>query len=230
MGLIQAVIFDFDGVLFDSERFHYETLCQILKAELGVDLSWEVFIEKYFGKDDPKIFASLLTERGQDASAERIKVLIQAKVKRYKTTLHECNALPAISGVAKFMAYLQEQSIPMALFSNGNREEVEFALLRLDGGVIKPYLQFITTIDDVQHGKPAPDGYVLSAKQLGVEPQHCLVIEDSLSGIQAGKTAGMTVVGLTTTHAPSILNAHADFVAESYQEIESWVHGKLISS
>jgi len=225
--LIKAVIFDFDGVLFDSERFHFETLQQVLQAELGVTLSLSDFLGKYFGKDDPSIFRELLESQGKSADSKAVKALIQVKVWAYHQILHDRQGLPAIVGVAEFLAYLKAQGLPVAVFSNGNREEVLFALERLDGGIIKPYFQFVTTIDDINQGKPNPEGYLRSAELLGVDPAHCLVIEDSIGGIRAGKAADMKVVGLTTTHESSVLNAHADFVAESYQEVESWVHEKL---
>jgi beta-phosphoglucomutase-like phosphatase (HAD superfamily) len=97
-------------------------------------------------------------------------------------------------------------------------------LKKLEGGSLTHYFQKITTRDELSHGKPFPEGYLKTAAALGAKPHHCLVIEDSQTGIRAAKAAEMFVIGITTSHEPPILKAAgADLVMHTYPEIEAWL-------
>lgn len=108
--------------------------------------------------------------------------------------------------------------------SNGSRAEVHSVLDRLDGGKIKPFFHKVTTREDVAQGKPSPEGYLNTAAYLGVDPKHCLVIEDTQHGLQAAKSAGMHAIGIATTHDASFLTL-ADFAGSGYPEIQRWLSG-----
>lgn len=213
--MIQAIIFDFDGVLFDSVSLHYEATQAVLK-EVGIDLSKEIFHEKYLGLPDLVVFEDLLPPI--HSSPEHIRQLIRRKVDIYLSRTHHSPSLPAIPGAGDFLKKVSLQTQNLAVFSNGNRLEVTGALAKLDQGTLLPYFKYVTTIEDVRKGKPDPEGYLLSAKKLGVSPQDCLVIEDSFDGIRAAKAAGMKVIGLATSHPAEALKSHAHFVARDYEE------------
>ena len=87
---------------------------------------------------------------------------------------------------------------------------------------LKKYFKTIVTIDDVRESKPSPEGYLLAAHRLSVPPHECLVIEDTQKGANAAKSAGMSVIAITTSHEKSYFR-EVDFIAENYQEIAQWI-------
>ncbi len=225
--MIQAILFDFDGVLFDSSRLHFEAT-QTALAERGIELSPATYREKYFGVHDVAMLQLILPP--EQADPQTIRSLIQRKIQLYMDQVQHQTSLPAMEGLGDFLKAISVQIPALAVFSNGNRIEVGHTLAKLDGGTILPYFKYVTTIDDVTHGKPHPEGYLLSAQKLGIAPEHCLVIEDSLQGIRAGKAAGMRVIGLATTHDEETLKPHADYTAANYQAVLKCIHSICGSS
>lgn len=219
--MIKGIIFDFDGVLFDSAQLHYEASRAIL-AELGLLLPWDIYQEKYFGLSDPTLFLEVLQDNGLPSGPQDVERLLIKKVAYYTQKTHANETLPALRGVGDFLAKASACIEHFAIFSNGSREEVSAVLSKLDGGTLRPYFKHVTTIDDVRQGKPAPEGYLKSAEKLGLAPDECLVIEDSLTGIKAAKAAGMRVVGLASTHPKSTLAPFVDYAANNYAEIAAW--------
>ena len=213
--MIKAIIFDFDGVLFESSQLHFETIQTVL-TEIDIELSLSTYKEQYFGLTELALLQHILPKTHADP--QTIRALIQRKIALYLDKTHHENSLPAVEGVGDFLKAVSPHISNLAIFSNGSQIEVGRTLAKLDGGSILPYFKFVTTIDDVTHGKPHPEGYLLSAQKLGIAPEHCLVIEDSLQGIRAAKAANMQVIGLATTHSPDILKPHVDFVAADYRE------------
>ena len=218
--MIKAIIFDFDGVLFESSHLHFETIQAVL-AEIGIPLSFTTYREKYFGVTELALLQEILPQTHTDP--QTIRALIQRKIALYLDKTHHQESLPAVEGLGDFLKAISMHISKRAIFSNGSRIEVGRTLAKLDGGTILPYFQFVTTLDDVTHGKPNPEGYLLSAQKLGVAPEHCLVIEDSLQGIRAAKAANMRVIGLGTTHHPDVLRPHVDFAAANYREALDFV-------
>ncbi len=220
--MIQAILFDFDGVLFDSSRLHFEAT-QTALAERGIALSAETYHEKYFGVHDVAMLNMILPP--EQATPEIIRALIQRKIALYLDKVHHQHTLPAIPGVRDFLQAVSTATPHLAVFSNGNHIEVGHTLAKLEGGAILPYFKHVTTIDDVKEGKPNPEGYLLSAQKLGVAPEHCIVIEDSIQGIRAGKAANMRVIGLATTHTQEALRPHVDYAAADYVDALKFITG-----
>ena len=115
--MIKAILFDFDGVLFDSRRLHFEALNEVLKREFNLELSWSEYIVKYFGIEDPKVCSLFLREQGQEVSQETIKNLVAQKIRAYKYAVAEHTHLPAIPGVLAFLEYLARHNLPVASLS-----------------------------------------------------------------------------------------------------------------
>ena len=223
--MIQGIIFDFDGVLFDSSYLHFEVMKNLL-AEHEVDLSYEAYKTKYFGVNDLVLFQKLLPPKYSDPQI--IRELLRRKINLYLEKTRHDLSFPGIPGVKNFLENIASSISARAIFSNGSDLEVNQALNKLERGALKPYFQFVTTIDDVTYGKPNPEGYLLSAKKLKLDPASCLVIEDSLEGIRAAKSAGMTVIGLATTYSPEILKPHVDFAAKDYEAAWDFVSKELL--
>lgn len=222
---IKGIIFDFDGVLFDSSFLHFEAM-QILLAEHGVDLSYEIYKAKYFGLNDLVLLQKLLPP-SYLLNPQLVRELLQRKIKLYLEKTRNNLSFPAVPGALNFLEKISNHISARAVFSNGSEREVNDALNKLEQGAIRPYFQFVTTIQDVTHGKPDPEGYLLSAKKLNIDPKFCLVIEDSLEGIRAAKSAGMQVIGLATTYSIEILKPHVDFAAKDYWAAWDFLIGKI---
>ncbi|PWY57060.1 HAD family phosphatase [Legionella qingyii] len=197
--MYDAIIFDFDGVILDSEPIHYEACCYVLKS-LGISIDYSEYMEKYLGLADKDMFPKLLHNEGIKISDVETKRLIQQKAEVYIKIINTRNTLPLIVDFEQFIFKIASKINKIAICSGSNRDEISAVLSRVREGKLHEYFDAIVTIEDVQSGKPSPEGYLLAAKRLNVIPSRCLVIEDTLHGIKAAKAAGMQVIGLTTTY------------------------------
>lgn len=220
--MIKAIVFDFDGVLFDSEPIHFKAGNEVLEEFSGFSIPHDLYMEKYLGLTDPEVFQKFLLSKGYMANPDEIRNLIRNKIKRFKHLLQDYDTLSAIPGAPEFIEQAFKQIDKFAICSNANRPDLELVLAKLEYGSLQKYFQHIVTFDDVTAGKPEPEGYLKAARLLEIDPSHCLVIEDSKGGVRAGKRAGMTVFGLTTSHEPEDLQ-EADYIAKDYNEIRAWL-------
>lgn len=194
-----AIIFDFDGVILDSEPIHCQASQNIFKT-LDIHFTYQEYLQKYIGLSDAQAFHEILRASNRTISADAISQLINQKSEEYLSLIHRANTLPLITGVEKFLQKIIAHNNKIAIYSACRKVELHAVLRKLAHS--KPFTQFhpIITAEDVRFSKPAPEGYILAASKLQTEPQHCLVIEDSPCGIRAAKEAGMHVFALTTTH------------------------------
>jgi beta-phosphoglucomutase family hydrolase len=197
-----AVLWDLDGVLVDSTRFHYEAYRRLL-AESGRDISFDEF-RNLIGLRNEAILQRLLgelppqeVERLGERKEEFFRELIAGKVE----------ALPGAAGLAR---RLSESGVLMAIVSSTPRVNVELILGSLGlGGAFA----VVVGAEDASRGKPHPEGFLTAAERLGVAPVHCVVLEDAPEGIQGAKAAGMRCIGVATTRPPARLR-EADLVVE----------------
>lgn len=224
--MFEAVIFDFDGVILDSEPIHYEACCYVLK-DTGLVITYQEYVEKYLGLCDKEMFPSLLKQKGYNFSPDEINSMINKKIESYIHIINNHTNLPFIPYVDQYIAHAANNDIKIALCTGSTRREVSAVLSRLKHGKLQSYFRTIVTSEDVQYGKPSPEGFLLTANRLGVLPAKCLVIEDSPHGIEAAKRAGMYVIGLLTTHNKSELQ-NANRTAEGFEELLT--KGKRIAS
>lgn len=219
--MIKAIIFDFDGVLFDSEPLHFQA-CNEVFSKLDFSLSYDTYLQKYVGLSDTEMFPLILAGRGFNLTTNEITNLIHEKINCYQKIILQNENLSCIQGVLEFLKSAQKWTAQFAIYSGSTRQEIEAALSKLEQGYLKSYFSVIITKEDVNKGKPSPEGYLKTATQLQVLPQECLVIEDTPHGIESAKNAGMRVIALTTTqHASALMNAHA--VVQSYADIHEWL-------
>ncbi|MBE6990335.1 MAG: HAD family phosphatase [Ruminococcaceae bacterium] len=194
MGIIPgAVLFDMDGTLFDSELatiLCWETVVQAGCAKnirdtllrcLGIteEETRQVFQEVY-GPDFP-----------YDACLRRVRLL---RRERYGG-----GRMPVKEGARALLTYFRRQGVPLAVASSTPTEE---ACLELEEGGLLPFFKAVAGGDRVEHGKPAPDVFLLAAAELGVDPADCWVIEDSFNGVRAACAAGMRTVMVPDLMAP----------------------------
>jgi beta-phosphoglucomutase-like phosphatase (HAD superfamily) len=206
--VIDAVIFDFNGVLVDDESVHFALFREVL-AEEGVQITQEDYHNRYMGYDDRGCFEAALADANQSSDRERIDDLIARKAKRYVTeAAHGLRFFPSAAETLGAIA----THWPVAINSGALRPEIEYALDRLDR---RAQVAAIISAEATEKCKPDPEGYLLALSALrkhpkskpDLAPANCLVIEDTLAGIASAKSAGMNAVGVTTSYTPEDLRA-----------------------
>lgn len=214
---IKAIIFDFDGVIFNSEPIHWEAY-QIIFQQIGFDFPYSEYLTKYVGVADVEMFPLIFADKGLTYQQHEIKHFIGEKIKVYERIIHSAPELKSIQGLSQFLADSKKIISQFAICSGSSRTELETTLSKLENGSLKTYFNFITTSEDVSANKPSPEGYLKTAAKLNIPPEQCLVIEDTNVGIKAAKAANMKVVGIATTNKiESLLGA--DLVVDSYEKI-----------
>lgn len=211
---ISHVIFDFDGVLIDSEQISM-AIDRGLLAESGVDFSEAEIHQRFVGKTFEQMIREVEHEFGRklpdDLEIRKDTLMLDA----YR---RELQPVPGV------VAMLEHLHLPCSIGTNGPRARALEALKIT--GLDRFFGERLTTFEDVANGKPAPDIYLLAAKRAGFDPADCLVIEDSSTGATAALAAGCKVVGFTgVAHHPeqaaeelhqvgvrTIINDHADII------------------
>lgn len=205
--MIRAILFDFNGVVIDDEMVHFRLFQQVLK-ETGVELSKEEYYSKYLGMDDHDCFLNACRDQGQEIDENKIADLTERKASLYQQEMK--NQLPVVPGVAPLIQDLSQTHF-LAVVSGALRQEV---LSILEQMKIKKCFSVVVAAEDVEKGKPDGEGYLNALQVLNRDfvapserllPEECLVIEDSIWGIQAAHQAGMTCVGVTTNFKESEL-------------------------
>jgi HAD superfamily hydrolase (TIGR01509 family) len=190
--MFDAVIFDLDGTLIDTERLTQAAGIEAF-SELGVTVE-PAFLHGLIGIDD-QTGASIIRTRFPDLDAAAFTAAWIAAVER-----HGAQGLPLKPGTEELLAQIEH---PMALATSSTRAQCTKKLLRTGLGV---HFAPVVTFDDVTDPKPAPEPYLLAARLLGVDPARCLAFEDSETGARSAHAAGMTVV-----QVPDIVPATGTF-------------------
>ncbi len=196
--MIRAIVFDFDGVLADSEPLHLRALQDVL-APLGVTVDRDEYYERYLGYDDVGAFRAISADRGLALDDRGIRNLIESKSVIYESLLEGGGVL--YPGAAACVERLAAE-YPLGIASGAQRHEIE-AILR--GGGLTPSFRFIVASGETPAGKPSPEPYLRAAALHGLPPSDCVAIEDSRWGIESARAAGMKCVGITHTYAATDL-------------------------
>ena len=210
MATLTAIIFDFDGVIADTEPLHFAGFRQTL-AEIGISLTEPDYYANYLGYDDRGCFIAALTTHQRPTDPASLAQLMQRKAHAYLESVQ--NHLVIFPGVREFVREAAA-AYPLAIASGALRHEIEVILEQ--AGLRKEFLH-ITSAEDVTSGKPDPQPFLHALTALNRQRQEpvitarsCLVIEDSIPGIRSAKTAGMKVLAVANTHTLQDLHeAHA---------------------
>jgi beta-phosphoglucomutase-like phosphatase (HAD superfamily) len=180
------VIFDCDGVLVDTERAANKSLCQRLTL-LGLDISYEACRRRFVGRSLKSVQLEVEAELGRQLGADWDVMIEREEIEVFRHTTE------AIVGVEAQVIRLRDEGVPHCVASSGRVEKMHATL---GSAGLLPLLQdvlFSATM--VERGKPAPDLFLHAAREMGHAPDACIVIEDSLPGVQAGIAAEMRVLG-----------------------------------
>jgi beta-phosphoglucomutase len=202
---LQALVFDFDGVLANTEPLHLSVFQQVL-AERGIGLDVAEYYERYLGYDDSGVFAAIGRDRGLGWSSRDVDELVAGKARFFRASLETHPVL--FDGVADRLREWA-RSVPMAIASGALREEIE---LILGAAGLLDLVPVIVAAGETPAGKPAPDPYLAALARLGAEARRSIAVEDSFWGIESARRAGMKVVAVTTSYPRERL-ADADAVA-----------------
>ncbi|MEX2464843.1 MAG: HAD family phosphatase [Gaiellaceae bacterium] len=197
----RAVIFDFNGTLSQDEPI----LCEIFQelfAEHGRPLSAQEYYDELAGLSDPEIVRNWL---GRDHPA--VDEVIEERIRRYRARVADGSSVPG--EVREAVRYAAER-VPVGVVSGAARAEIDPVL---EASGLSDSISFVVAAEDVERGKPHPDGYERAVALLDVDPNDVLVVEDTEAGIASAKAAGTLVIAVLGTLAPERL-ANADEIVE----------------
>jgi HAD superfamily hydrolase (TIGR01509 family) len=218
MDTLRAIIFDFDGVIADTEPLHFAGFRQTL-ADIGISLTQSDYYANYLGYDDRGCFIAALGAFQRPTDLPTLAQLMQRKAHAYLESVKD--HLVIFPGVREFVRDAAA-AYPLAIASGALRHEIEVILEQ--AGLRKEFLH-ITSAEDVTKGKPDPQPFLQALDALNrqrldqpITAGSCLVIEDSIPGIRGAKAAGMKVLAVANTHTiQDLYEAHA--VAQSLSQV-----------
>jgi len=205
---LAAVIWDMDGVLADTARYHFLAWEETF-ARRGIEFTDEDF-KRGFGIKNDNIIKNVLGEKTTQAEIETIAREKEATFRRIIG-----RDIKPIPGAIELLGQLHSRGIRMAIASSTVAENIRLIVSRLG---IANYFEAVITGHDVTEGKPSPQVFLLAAQRLGVEPKNCLVFEDAVAGVKAALSAGMHCVAITSSH-PRAMLAEADLVVDTLEGV-----------
>jgi len=208
---MKAVIFDLDGVIIDSEPIYLQINKKVLH-HFGIASSTEDFNQSV-GMTTVGTF-TMLKEKYQFPYT--IEELVAYHHEVVWDTFTNLNAEP-IDGIRELLTTLKEHKIPMAVASSSPKKVINVIINKFE---LKEYFNYIVSGEEVSHGKPAPDIFLATAKQLAIAPADCVVIEDSKNGLIAAKKAGMTCIGFQNLNSGNQDLSQADLIVDAITEID----------
>jgi HAD superfamily hydrolase (TIGR01509 family) len=209
----RALLFDMDGTLTDSDRFHLEAFAEFGKS-YGVDIDEPTFVKYISGQANQLIFKNLFPH----VPREQHPRLADEKEALFRRMI--VGRLKPIEGLADLLAWAAERKVGLAVVSNAPRANVGDMLAQLG---VASYFHAIVIGGELDRGKPDPLPYLTGLKQLGVAAEHSIAFEDAPPGIKAAHAAKITTVGLTTTlDEQTIINNGADIAVPDYRAPALW--------
>ena len=217
MSALQAIVFDFDGVIANSEPLHLTAFQQALAPE-GIDLSTGDYYAHYLGYDDVGLFEALVRDRGLAMSGADVTGLVARKGKRMQALLRSRTVL--FPGATEFIREAAAV-VPIAIASGALRHEIEEII---DAAGVSDLFSTIVAAGDTPQSKPSPAPYRLALERLrdasgrDIDPRRTVAIEDSKWGLESAQGAGLRLVGVTTSY-PAHELTDAELVVDSLKSL-----------
>ena len=212
--MLAAVIFDFDGIIVDTEPLHYRAFQEML-IPLGLGYSWEVYLSSYIGFDDRDAFRDAFRTAGRSLKDRELQALVEEKGVAFQRIV--ASGVEVYPGVVELVRSITDR-LPLALCSGALPSDIDPILKQLG---ITGLFDVIVTAADVQASKPDPESYALAVARLKavypdreITPEICLAIEDTPAGITSARRAGLKVLAVTNSYPEEELTS-ADRIVTS---------------
>lgn len=210
--MLEAIIFDMDGVLVDSEYTYFQSKSQIL-SEAGHEVE-DSYHFQFMGTTSDYMWEKMKQEFSLPLSVaeyiQQMTALRQAMIKR--------DGIRVIPHVQEFVKGLSQAGLKLAVASSSSLAEIKVNLAEIG---LSEYFSEVVSTEEVEHSKPAPDVYLAAAERIGIMPENCLGIEDTKNGTGAVRNAGMVCVGFANPAFPKQDLAFADRVVSSFAELDA---------
>jgi HAD superfamily hydrolase (TIGR01509 family) len=208
--MTEALIWDCDGVLVDSEKHSCSAWLPVLRRR-GIDVELD-YIETFIGRSDGAVLADLAQRTGR--ILDEADILEEREREYFRQAEGATESFP---GLCPLLTRLRQDGVPMAVASSGRLSKIRFSLSQAG---MDSCFDILCSATEVTEGKPAPDLFLLAAHRLGVDPADCAVIEDSVPGLQGAVAAGMRPLGFTSSHPAAMLReAGAQSTFDDYSQL-----------
>ncbi len=216
--MITAVIFDFDGVIADTEAVHYKVFQEVL-ADWGIQYSWKDYVEHYMGFDDRDAFRQAFSRAGKTIDSGMLGQLIRRKAEVFEERAMR-NGIMVLPGVVNLVHTL-EKVVPLGICSGALKSDIQPIL---ESAGLASSFPVRVTAEDVQSGKPNPEGYRRAIRLLSehagraLAPECGWAVEDTPDGIQSAQAAGLNVLAVANSYPVEMLQ-EADRVVSSLESV-----------
>jgi beta-phosphoglucomutase len=224
--MIRAVVFDFDGVIADTEPLHFRALRDVL-AQQAVALTEADYYGKYLGYDDVGVFGAIAADRGVQWDAGHVAGLVARKAARLEALEDAASVLfPGAAAAIRRMA----EECPLGIASGALRAEIMHVLNRED---LAGFFPVVVAAEDTPTSKPAPEPYLRAVERMAaatgvaLAPSDCVAIEDSRWGLESARSAGLRTVGITHTYPADTLTCAAEAVIFHLDQLTWELLGKF---
>ncbi|MEM8530193.1 MAG: HAD-IA family hydrolase [Chloroflexota bacterium] len=211
---LRAVLWDMDGTLLDSAEYHWFAWHDALAAE-GYPITYEQF-QATFGQRNDTILRSYF---GPDLSDEEIERIGDNKEEQYREMVRT-RGVSLLPGVHTWLTRLRTAGWRQAIATAAPKKNATTIIEVLN---IEPYIDALTSAEDVQRGKPDPQVFLLAAERVGVPPSRCIVVEDAPAGLEGARRAGMRTIGVRSSHT----DLQADIVVDTLDQLEAEAFDRL---
>jgi HAD superfamily hydrolase (TIGR01509 family) len=219
--MTSGILFDFNGVIVDDESQHCDALIATL-AEYGYPLDRDTYYREYLGFDDRECFRFSFERMGRPLDDRALEQAIARKHTAYERSIR--SSMRLVPGVADFIENAALDGFQLAIVSGALRSEIEL-VLGLCG--LRPHFAEIVAAEDVGACKPDPQGFNQARQRLDLSANRCVVVEDSLPGLNAARAAGLRCAMVTTSHGEDACGqadlVWSDFVGHDAAELP-WAH------
>jgi beta-phosphoglucomutase len=208
--MIQSIVFDFDGVIVDTEPLHYRAFLRAMEP-FGIDFDYDRYVQQYIGYDDRDGLRAICNDFDAPLSDSQINELIQQKAGAFEQIVGE-GVTPFPGAVELILAAAKK--MPIAICSGALRRDIDAVLRGVGDGDLLQRFNVIVTADEVPHSKPDPRSYQLAAERLSLPAADCLAIEDTPAGLASARGAGLRTLAVAHSYEADRLDA-ADRVEDS---------------